>query len=70
MEIVLTVVLAIVGTLTPFLLATIVWMRSVSAKLQTLHVDMVESSARQDVILGEHDRRIGALEIVVLTRND
>lgn len=70
MEIVLTVVLAIVGTLTPFLLATIVWMRSVSAKLQTLHVDMVESSARQDALLGEHDRRIGALEIVVLTRND
>ena len=64
MDVALTIVLSIVGTLAPFLLVCIAWMRSVSNKLQLLHIDLVTSVARTDAIISEHERRITRLEVV------
>lgn len=64
MDVALTIVLSIVGTLAPFILVSIAWMRSVSSKLQMLHIDLVTSVARTDAVIAEHERRITRLEVV------
>jgi hypothetical protein len=63
---------AILGTLTPFLVGAMAWMRGLSGKHDTLHDDLyvlredvAERSARQDTTLEDHDRRITKLEDIV-----
>ena len=50
------------GILTPFVLATVAWMRSVSTSLAALKLDVAANSARQDATLDDHERRITNLE--------
>ena len=50
------------GLLSPFILATIAWMRSVSSNLADLKLDVAANSARQDATLDDHERRITNLE--------
>ena len=50
------------GLLSPFILATVTWARTVSKKLDSLNVDVAAHSARQDTTLDDHERRITNLE--------
>tara|TARA_R110000851_G_scaffold127587_6_gene259686 strand:- start:2409 stop:2609 length:201 start_codon:yes stop_codon:yes gene_type:complete len=50
------------GMLSPFILAAVAWMRSVSSGLADLKLNVASNSARQDATLDDHERRITNLE--------
>jgi hypothetical protein len=50
------------GLLTPFMLTTLAWARTLSKGQADLKLSVTEKSARQDTTLEDHERRITNLE--------